>query len=832
MDELDLGATVKGFIPGQKLFKRYTLTRILGRGGMGVVWLARDDKLERDVALKFLPETVAADERALDDLKRETRRSLELTHPHIVRIYDFVDDARTAAIAMEYVDGRTLSKLALDQPDRTFPVATLRPWVEQLCAALDYAHGQARVVHRDLKPANLMVDAAGRLKIADFGISATLSDSTTRVSKQAGTSGTPVYMSPQQMMGEKPAVTDDIYSLGATLYDLLTGKPPFYSGNILLQVQNKVPPSVAERRAELGVSGEAIPPEWEATIAACLAKEPKDRPQSAGEVAERLGLTTKTTKVTKPEAKVERPDLRAGRDGGNLQASLPGQSKIENRKSKIMAAVAVIAAAVALGWWFGIHAPEQRRLELARLQAQQAEAARLAAARGGLIIRTDPAGAEVAVGGVGVERSPATFREMRLGAYEVTVTKAGHEPQTLRLSVEENRFTQPAVVTLAPTVGGVELTSEPTGLDFELRSTRLVSADLPAVRRTGKTPATLSDLPIGDYRVTYRRSGWPEQVREVAVAKGGTARAVAEFVPGSLELTSTPSGAEVYAVGRDGPPGRPLGTTPYRVAEALPGRYEFELRLAGHKAATASVTVQPRLAARGSVALEKEPHIVLEGLGLEMRHIPAGSFQMGGAGNPTQQVTISRPFWLGKTEVTQGQWQAVMGNNPSHFKGSNLPAENVSWADAMEFCRKLTERERAAGRLPAGYVYTLPTEAQWEYACRAGTTGDYAGNLDAMGWYSGNAGGSTKPVGTKAANAWGLHDMHGNVWEWCLDWYGNYPGGSVTDPTGPASGSFRVARGGGWGSTADLCRSADRNGSPPGNRNGFLGFRPALSSVR
>jgi formylglycine-generating enzyme required for sulfatase activity len=123
----------------------------------------------------------------------------------------------------------------------------------------------------------------------------------------------------------------------------------------------------------------------------------------------------------------------------------------------------------------------------------------------------------------------------------------------------------------------------------------------------------------------------------------------------------------------------------------------------------------------------------------------------------------------------------------------------------------------------------LPTEAQWEYACRAGTTGDYAGNLDEMGWYGSNSGNKPHPVGQKRANAWGLHDMHGNVWEWCLDWYGNYPGGSVTDPKGAGSGSVRVLRGGCWNYVAGNCRSANRGGNVPGFRNGSLGFRLVLA---
>jgi len=177
------------------------------------------------------------------------------------------------------------------------------------------------------------------------------------------------------------------------------------------------------------------------------------------------------------------------------------------------------------------------------------------------------------------------------------------------------------------------------------------------------------------------------------------------------------------------------------------------------------------------------------GVEMEFMPIPAGSFQMG-------SVRISQPFWLAKTEVTQRQYKQVMGGNPSHFQGLENPVENVSWNDAVSFCKKLTEIELRAGRLPTGYEYVLPTEAQWEYACRAGTMGKRAGNLDSMGWYRDNSGSKMHPVGAKQASAWGLHDMHGNVWEWCSDGYGSYGSGSVVDPKGASSGSWRVNRGG------------------------------------
>jgi formylglycine-generating enzyme required for sulfatase activity len=192
------------------------------------------------------------------------------------------------------------------------------------------------------------------------------------------------------------------------------------------------------------------------------------------------------------------------------------------------------------------------------------------------------------------------------------------------------------------------------------------------------------------------------------------------------------------------------------------------------------------------------------------------------------EVRLSEPFWLAKTEVTQAQWEAVMDSNPSSFKSPKLPVENVSWEDAQAYLTKLNEK----GILPEGWKFALPTEAQWEYACRAGEKGPYSGgSLEEVGWYDGNSGSNTHEVGQKKPNAWGLHDMHGNVWEWCSDLYDGTLKGGV-DPTGPSSGVHRVSRGGSWYYVASCCRAAFRSGYFPGDRFDRLGFRPALVPSR
>ena len=214
---------------------------------------------------------------------------------------------------------------------------------------------------------------------------------------------------------------------------------------------------------------------------------------------------------------------------------------------------------------------------------------------------------------------------------------------------------------------------------------------------------------------------------------------------------------------------------------------------------------------------------------------------MGSASGPAHEqpvhtVTISRPFWVGAYEVTQAQYQSLMGNNPSYWQAAQRPVEQVSWNSAMAYCAALTTAEAAAGRIPAGYQYRLPTEAEWEYVCRAGTTTEWnvgASLSTSQANFNNPSSGQTTVVGSYAANPWGLFDTHGNVWEWCLDsWDGsaNYPSSAVSDPY-VSSGPVRVFRGGGWNDSAGSCRSAVRNSRNPGVTNSDIGFRVVLAPV-
>jgi len=965
-DDLSREETVRGRKPGDRVFNgRYELKRILGRGGMGVVWLAQDRELEHEVALKFLPEVMAYNEAAILELKRETKKALLLTHPHIVRIHGWERDAENAAVSMEYVDGRTLAALKAERENGCLEVADIREWVRQLCEALNYAHTKAKVVHRDLKPQNLMVNGKGDLKITDFGISRSLEESVSKTTRGgAGFSGTLSYMSPQQLESKPSEPSDDVYALGASIYELLTGKPPFYGGDVSRLIREVVPPSMAERRKELGVEGgEAIPAEWEAVGAACLAKEPGQRPAGAKALWAALNESHQGAKGTKEEKAEEEggagssahqqarmPALRdvevAGVPGaGRLEPGGPAVGEIAgrrpavreaevraatqhrpNRMGKWLALAAILVLAAFGAWWFGpgkkeadsstapkgasnvvavppvqvpaagtnrlAQAPAQpdgaqvRREAEAKAKSEQEAAAKVQAHReaeerakqeearkaalavGGVKFSTEPAGASVKLGQES-KTSPADFAGLKPGKYPYVIELTGYETEQGEVEIAGGVDRQMPVFALVKSKGDLAVELDPASAEYE------VSDAAGKALKSGTGNGEMTGLSVGQYRVKASHATLGEVTQTVEVK--GKARAVAKLaLPyGTLKVTSEPGGAKITQDGQN------VGATPKTFSLVKPGRVSLRLELDGFKADTVTGTVADgrtlelagKLEPAGPKAgetmglarkLESASRRVGEAeknaLGMELVWIAPGRFTMGSPASekdrdtdegPQTRVTLTEGYWLGKYEVTQGEYEAVMGSNPSWYKGARLPVEAVSWTEAVEFCRKLTERERNSGKLPAGYEYRLPTEAQWEYACRAGTTtrfsgGDADSRLWDLGWYIDNSGNQarqrpdtwkvnndsqTHPVGQKRPNVWGLYDMHGNVLEWCSDWAGDYPGGSVTDPTGASSGSDRVRRGGSWLDAAGSCRSARRDWGSPQSSNNDMGFRAALAPL-
>lgn len=704
---------------GQTVFGRYRLTALIARGGMGVVWRAHDEELGIDIALKFLAEDFLHDPGALSDLKKETRRGMELAHPNIVRIYGFFHDERYAAIGMEYIDGNTISALRTGRASGIFEVEELKDWVQQMCAALQYAHYEAELIHRDLKPANLMVDARGRLKVADFGIAASLNDAHTRVTRSDGTRGTLLYMSPQQLLGQRPCISHDIYGIGATLYELLTSQPPFYNGDISLQVREVIPPALAARRAEFDITDcDPVPEAWEETIAACLAKDASLRPADASEVARRLGLDASGMVTAKafPDAKTRSttplPMLHAAPTA--VEPLPPGTQQ--------PADTGPITAQ-----------PPPQALPLA----------------GGKKLRTlTVVGALILVAAILLAFGYNQIEKTILAKAEEKSTTPTESPQQTERTV-------------------------PPPIDSET-----TYPSTPPVPERGQPGA-----PRGQYGP-----------------------------PGSQQ----------------GPPG--VGPRGSSGSFPRPGTR-------GHPG---DVAAQPLVqAAETAVATAGHP-FKLKGTDLTMLWLPPGNVEMGvpdferqASDNekPVTRLVITTGFWLSSTEVTQADYEAVMGTNPSNQKGEKRPVENVSWQDAMTFCQKINERERQAGRLPQGYHYDLPTQGQWVYVAKKGGRGPHGSNGDipalAVGSDSGARG--SQPVASKLADVWGFYDLFGNVSEWTSDYYSErLPGGRVTDWQGPASGTKRTVRGSSWVDDRYGMRATVRHAGSPTQRSPRVGFRLAL----
>jgi serine/threonine protein kinase len=584
-EDAESGQTMRGVVGGTKVFGRFTLQKVLGRGGMGIVWLARDERLDRLVALKLVPESVNFDASAQEDLKRETRKSLLLTHPNIVRIFDFVEDEHSAAISMEYVDGATFSSMRVKKPNRCFEVDEIAPLVTALCDALSYAHESAGLVHRDLKPANLMVNSRNELKITDFGIACTLRDSLSHASAPTS-SGTLNYMSPQQLLGEDPSASDDIYAVGAMLYEMLSSKPPFYGGDVASQVREVVPPTIAQRRAKLGIKGSSIPKHWEETIAACLAKETERRPRTAADVARRFRLGG-TLRLHQAEP--------AKLDFAKIFASVREKFRAVERIAALLGGGMALAGALLVVFHNpNPHLPEPASADVA--QAQRAPRMRPSASR---------------------DQKPSIVSVPRTLGFatenpDAAATAPPPPPSTKNVSVEINPAAEPMVSPASPVENAtIVLTTNPPGADFAVYS-GVIAGKVPTTSpfRSGTAPDSVVDLPPGRYTLFFHHDGWPDDRAEVSVSAGESVPVDYTFPHGNATITSLPDGAEIF-LGK-----RSLGIAPLTVDLPL-GKHTLNARLpnmsdrteivAIDAAVPATVKFQLRPPARSSPRVKPTP---------------------------------------------------------------------------------------------------------------------------------------------------------------------------------------------------------------------------------
>ncbi len=450
-----------------------------------------------------------------------------------------------------------------------------------------------------------------------------------------------------------------------------------------------------------------------------------------------------------------------------------------------------------------------------------------------LVFQLSPTNAMLEVDGQLWEVAPdgTAMKFVNFGTYSYRVQAPNYLPETGKVTVEDPNNTKTVNVKLKS--------------DF-VEVTLKVDADAEIWVNNEKkgTRTWTGQLGKGTYKIECKKEGHETTMisKEITAEMNGQSITLPVPIPiyGSLNVESTPIGATIYIDGKE------MGKTPRYINKVLIGQHRVRLVKEGYEECSELVSIAKDEHKQMKAAMDKKTEemqlmegtttsngqseriFMVNGVSFTMKLVEGGTFQMGGNDSdadsnekPVHSVTLNN-YYIGETEVTQALWKAVMGSNPSRFKGDNLPVEKVGWNDCQEFIRKLNQM--------TGKQFHLPTEAEWEYAARGGKTGKgykYAGSntIDNVAWYTQNTNDKgTKPVKTKSPNELGLYDMSGNVWEWCSDRYGNYSSGSQTNPQGPSSGSYRVLRGGSWSNGARYCRVSDRDFSFPdymGSRHGF-----------
>ncbi len=430
-------------------------------------------------------------------------------------------------------------------------------------------------------------------------------------------------------------------------------------------------------------------------------------------------------------------------------------------------------------------------------------------------------GAEISVNGKRAGVGTVT-QDLAEGIYDVQATKAHHRDATRQIEVEANK---PLSISLKPTpiYGSIDVMTTPIGADVTIGG-----------KSYGQSPLTIEQILEGEYDVVMSKAGCATVTQHVAVAEGKSVEVSATLPQGrEITISCAAAGAHIFVDGND------MGVSPFNGSLSY-GSHKVYATAGGKRTAERTVDVPNGTGALQPLELAFFDNVnktfTVKGVQFTMIAVEGGTFTMGvtpeqgsdafDSEKPTHQVTLSN-YYIGETEVTQGLWQAVMGNNPSYFKGDNLPVEEVSWNDCQDFVKKLNSL--------TGKSFRLPTEAEWEFAARGGKMSrgyKYSGsnNIEDVAWYDKNSGYGTHPVKTKQANELGIYDMSGNVWEWCQDGYGSYSSEAQTNPKGPNSGSYRVNRGSSWLNFARYCRSSYRDCDNPDYRLTFLGFRLALSA--
>jgi serine/threonine protein kinase/formylglycine-generating enzyme required for sulfatase activity len=771
----------------------YTILDKIGQGGMGQVFKAHHRRMDRIVAIKILPARVTNEHERAARFEREAKAAAKLNHPNIVTAFDADQANGLHFLVMEFVEGCDLKAWVTKNGPLTLDQAL--SCVVQAARGLKYAHSRG-VIHRDIKPANLLLDREGTVKILDMGIARLLSAGDISESDLTGTGqiiGTIDYMAPEQALNTKYAdQRADIYSLGATLWYLLTGRAA-YDGDTVTEkiVAHREQPIPSLQKACAGVT-----PALEAVFVKMLAKKPEGRYQTMSEVLAELEpcWSGETTPPAIGDAHLEddRLDelLRGTTTSGATRIVPSGRPAAANQVPpqvlETTSEGSISGSVSATSPTIPIATPASSRVA----GPFQTGSGRHRAA----LFLTGAAGI-AAIFWAGI----ALFQQTNHGTLWIEIgdpkiealvdgqgaTIQGARPDEIRL--------QPGLHFLRIKYGE---------LDFETNKFNLNRADSVTIAvqlLPGKVQVVQGDTVLGERPL-------PPPPFAIAPFDANQARAHqeawAQHLGTEVEISS-PLGIRQRLI----PPGEFLMGSPQAEVDAL---------------------------VKSTTDRNWQAHFRSEA--------------------PQHRVQLTKAFYLGTYPVTQRQYQEVMGFNPSQFSltGSGKdtvrdsdpdqhPVESVCWRDAVNFCNMLSEKE---GLNPyylrigddvavvGGTGYRLPTEAERECACRAGTTtrwsfGDNETNLPRHAWTNMSANERTHPVGELAANPYGLYDLHGNVWEWCWDWHGDYSAAAAVNPTGPSTGTVRVLRGGAFNFSPAYSRSALRDRFEPWLHAYYFGFRVA-----
>ena len=837
--------TMQGGGTGTVLAGRYRVVRQLGQGGMGSVWLAEDTQLDnKPFAIKMLPAILVANKRAYRQLKDEALVAMRLVHPNIVQIRAFEENNGNPFLVMDYIEGQTLDDYLAEHTGTTgiLPVGTGIPESDVLrilrpiAATLDYAHGEG-VVHRDVKPANVMIRKDGHPFILDFGIAREIQETMTRVTGKLS-SGTLLYMSPEQLRGLPPKAAQDVYSFAAMAYECLKGEPPFSRGQIEYQILNEQPERLPD---DIRLS---------ASIMRGLSKTPETRPDSCVKVLLAASSIRQMPSARPKVAVLQRP-------------APPMADRIVVRQKRNIAGIVIplsclFVALLVLGGvlW---HREVQRQENVRKLVIeQQQEEARRRQAEDERKTKEETARKRAEAERLAKLKQEGAQRKAEEDAKRLEEEKQAAERELARHKEEEARK-------VAEAKRDAEVTRMKTEAEKERAMLKKVSVE--SSRNENKPQRellpfyfqTCTPIPNGRHRFTFRDNKGRKTpygtVMVYSVLKGEEIgksgfmvtgyenKTESRAVPGSgLKKTVDVSTVEITRLSDGYKVNLLIGDRQCYVPIESPEPIETTAPRDGWSLNQASVPkanndTQPMVENHNPAFGEVKALSLPGGVKMEMIYVAPGSFLMGSPASENgrkddeiqHRVTLTKGYWLGKYEVTQEEWQSVMGENPSYDKKDRYPVVRVSWDDCQVFIRKINFKLNCGAR--------LPTEAEWEYACRAGTTtayhwgsvlnGDKAncnGNFPYGTTIKGSNLQALTPVGHYDANPWGFYDMHGNAREWCNDWYDrNYYADSPTnDPQGPASGRFRVLRGGSMSTNANNCRSAFRIMSPPEERSGGI----------